>query len=90
MSAPFGKNALTFGDVIKFMRTTFEAFADRRTGKNTNYTMTDAGLSAFSVFFMQSPSLRRLESRGSRYAALGAAALYCHEPFCRALLAKGA
>jgi hypothetical protein len=56
MSAPFGLNALTFSDVVKQLRTTFEAFCDRRTGKNTNYTMTDAGLSAFSVFFMQSPS----------------------------------
>lgn len=56
MSAPFGKNALTFSDVIKQLRTTFETFPDRRTGKNTIYTMTDAGLSAFSVFFMQSPS----------------------------------
>jgi len=56
MSAPFGLNALTFSDVVKQLRTTFETFSDRRTGKNTNYTMTDAGLSAFSVFFMQSPS----------------------------------
>jgi len=47
---------LTFSDVVKQLRTTFETFSDRRTGKNTNYTMTDAGLSAFSVFFMQSPS----------------------------------
>ncbi len=56
MSAPFGLNALTFSDVVKQLHTTFETFADLRTGKNTNYTMTDAGLSAFSVFFMQSPS----------------------------------
>ena len=56
MSAPFGSNALTFDDVVKQLRTTFETFADPRTGKNANYTMTDAGLSAFSVFFMQSPS----------------------------------
>ena len=56
MSASFGKNALTFSDVVKQLRTTFESFLDRRTGKNTSYTMTDAGLSAFSVFFMQSPS----------------------------------
>jgi len=56
MSAPFGKNALTFSDVVKQLRTTFETFSDQRTGKNTSYTMTDAGLSAFSVFFMQSPS----------------------------------
>src|SRR5674476_316648 len=56
MSAPFGINALTFSDVVKQLRTTFETFSDRRTGKNINYTLTDAGLSAFSVFFMQSPS----------------------------------
>ena len=56
MSAPFGKNALTFSDVVKQMRTTFETFTDRRTGKNTTYSLTDAGLSAFSVFFMQGPS----------------------------------
>ena len=49
-------NAITFSDVTKKLRTTFETFTDRRTGKNTNDTMTDAGLSAFSVFFMQSPS----------------------------------
>ena len=47
MNAPFGKNALTFSDVVTQLRTTFETFSDRRTGKNTNYTMTDAGLSAF-------------------------------------------
>jgi hypothetical protein len=56
MSAPFGKNALAFSEVVKELRTTFETFTDRRTGKNSSYTMTDAALSAFSVFFMQSPS----------------------------------
>ena len=56
MSAPFGKNALTFSDVVNQLRITFATFSDPRTGKNTRYTMTDAGLSAFSVFFMQSPS----------------------------------
>ena len=56
MSAPFGKNALTFSDVVNQLRTTFESLPDARTGKNIRYTMTDAGLSAFSVFFMQSPS----------------------------------
>ena len=37
--------------------------------------------------------LRWLESRGSQYAALETTVLgddlYCHEPFCRALLNKG-
>ena len=31
-------------------------FSDRRNGKNKRYTMMDAALSAFSVFFTQSPS----------------------------------
>ncbi len=50
MSAPFGLNALTFSDVTRQLRLTFETFTDQRTGKNTGYTMTDAGLSALSVF----------------------------------------
>ena len=32
------------------------AFPDRRVGTNTSYTMADFAMSAFSVFFMQSPS----------------------------------
>src|ERR687893_460617 len=56
MSVPFGSNVLTFSEVAKQLRTTFETFTDRRRGKNTHYQLVDAGLSAFSVFFMQSPS----------------------------------
>jgi hypothetical protein len=56
MSAPFGPYALTLGDITKQMRGTFETFVDPRKGKNTSYTMVDAALSAFSVFFTQSPS----------------------------------
>ena len=55
MSAP-GLNALTFSYVVKQLRMTLETFHDRRQGSNTLYTMMDAGLSAFSVFFMQSIS----------------------------------
>lgn len=56
MSVPFGSNVLTLSEVAKQLRTTFETFTDRRRGKNTHYKLVDAGLSAFSVFFMQSPS----------------------------------
>lgn len=56
MSAPFGPFALTLDGITKQMRATFETFVDPRKGKNTIYTMVDAALSAFSVFFMQSPS----------------------------------
>ena len=65
MSFPFGPSALTLGDITKQIRDTFETFVDPRKGKNKHYTMIDAGLSAFSVFFMQSPSFldyqRKLE-----------------------------
>ena len=37
-------------------RHTFEGFVDARKGKNKHYSLTDAALSAFSVFFTQSPS----------------------------------
>ena len=56
MSASLESNALTFSDIVKQLRITFETFTDPRSGKNSRYTMTDAALSAFSVFFMQSPS----------------------------------
>ena len=56
MSVPFGRAVLTLADIAKQIRRTFEQFTDPRRGKNTRYTLVDAGLSAFSVFFMQSPS----------------------------------
>lgn len=56
MSVPFGPCALTLGDITTQLRNTFAQFTDPRRGKNTRYTLVDAGLSAFSVFFMQSPS----------------------------------
>jgi hypothetical protein len=73
MSAPFGPFVLTLDDITKRRRGTFEGFTDPRKGKNTTYTMVDAALSAFSVFFMQSPSFleyqRSLEqTRGANNA----------------------
>ena len=56
MSVPFGRFVLTLDDITKQIRSTFAQFTDPRQGKNTSYTMVDAGLSAFAVFFMQSPS----------------------------------
>jgi hypothetical protein len=44
------------GYLQKQLRMTFETFTDRRRGKNTRYPLVEAALSAFSVFFMQSPS----------------------------------
>lgn len=56
MSTPFGPYALTLDGITRQMRRTFETFVDPRKGKNKSYTMVDAALSAFSVFFTQSPS----------------------------------
>lgn len=70
MSVPFGPCALTLADFTRRLGETFEGFTDPRRGKNTQYTLADAGLSAFLVFFMQSPSFleyqRSLESAGGR------------------------
>ena len=70
MSVPFGPSALTLEDFTRRLRETFDGFTDPRRGKNTRYTLADAGLSAFSVFFMQSPSFleyqRGLEQQGGR------------------------
>ncbi|MGG6268866.1 ISNCY family transposase [Leptolyngbya sp. AN03gr2] len=42
--------------MIGFFRDVLQTLPDKRTGKNTWYSMEDAALSAFSVFFTQSPS----------------------------------
>jgi len=47
---------LQFGELIAGLRETASGFPDRRTGRNTQYSIADIALSAFSVFFMQSPS----------------------------------
>lgn len=56
MIVPFGAATLTLDDITREMRGTFEEFPDPREVKNKKYTMVDAVLSAFSVFFMQCPS----------------------------------
>ena len=63
MSVPFGRAVLTLDDITRQIRRTFEQFTDPRRGKNIRYTLVDAGLSAFSVFFMQSPSFLEYQRR---------------------------
>jgi hypothetical protein len=63
MSVPVGPFVLTLDDITKQIRRPFAQFTDPRKGKNTSYTMVDAGLSAFSVFFMQSPSFLEYQRR---------------------------
>lgn len=45
-----------FSNIVDRIKQTFDALPDKRTGANTQYSMQDAALSAFAVFFMQSPS----------------------------------
>ena len=56
--------------MIGALRDCCSAFPDRRTGSNCSYTLADIGLSAFSIFFMQSPSFlshqRDLHARRNR------------------------
>jgi hypothetical protein len=42
--------------MIKRLEQACEEFPDLRTGKNNVYELVDVGMSAFSVFFTQSPS----------------------------------
>jgi len=46
----------TFDTLLNFLDSAISLFPDRRTGTNTRYQVRDATLSAFSVFFTQSPS----------------------------------
>jgi hypothetical protein len=46
----------SFQDLVGSLRQTLAALPDQRTGKNCSYDMLDFGLSAFAVFFTQSPS----------------------------------
>jgi hypothetical protein len=58
MSFPFqsGWRPSTFNRLVEIFRSTIERFPDERTGANVTYSMADAALGAFSVFFTQSPS----------------------------------
>lgn len=58
MSYPFKPRmkSLTFDELVSQFRQLLAQFPDKRTGKNTVYSLEDAALGAFSVFFTQSPS----------------------------------
>ena len=46
----------TFTELCRYLESVTESFPDVRTGTNRVYSVRDAALSAFSVFFMQCPS----------------------------------
>ena len=69
--------AVTFNDLMPILERTFAQLPDRRTGQNTTYSMRDAALAAFSVFFMQSPSfLAHQEAMEGREQRNNAASLF--------------
>ena len=45
-----------FDEMLASLRRSLEAVPEHRTGSNTRYDIVDAGLGAFSVFCLQSPS----------------------------------
>jgi len=51
-----GEGNRSFTTLLDFLRSAIDTFPDVRTGDNTSYSMRDFALSAFSVFFTQSPS----------------------------------
>ena len=55
--------ALDFAQVMHSVREVLEQLPDARRGKNLHYRMVDAGLSAFSVFFMQCSSFLEYQRR---------------------------
>ncbi|MDP2222438.1 MAG: hypothetical protein Q8K34_19940, partial [Hydrogenophaga sp.] len=56
MAAMVKGKTLDFAQVMHRVREVLEQLPDARRGKNRHYRMTDAGVSAFSVFFMQCAS----------------------------------
>lgn len=47
---------VTFNRLLALLDRDFAGLPDHRRGQNTQYTLRDAAMAAFSVFFMQSPS----------------------------------
>ena len=55
--------AVDVGFVMQRVGAALSQLPDARRGKNRHYSMADAGLSAFSVFFMQCPSFLEYQRR---------------------------
>lgn len=61
MAIPFGEkqnhgSTLSQKSLVAMIKNKFANLTDERTGKNTRYSISDAALSAFAVFFLQNPS----------------------------------
>ena len=50
------EKGLKFSDMLKILKESLGEIPEHRRGRNRYYEIADAGLAAFAVFFMQSPS----------------------------------
>jgi hypothetical protein len=68
---------VTLNRLLSVLEHTFAQLPDKRKGKNTTYSMSDAAMAAFSVLFMQSPSfLAHQEAMQGRERRNNAASLF--------------
>ena len=68
---------VTFNRLVSVLDQTFAQLPDRRKGLNVTYSMREAAMAAFSVFFMQSPSfLAHQEAMQGRERRNNAASLF--------------
>jgi hypothetical protein len=77
-------NSLTFDELVSQFRRLLAQFPDKRTGKNTHYSLEDAALGAFAVFFTQSPSflafqrsMQEAEGRSNAQTLFGMGEIPC-------------
>ena len=75
---------LAFDHLVKRLHRQLAALPDYRTGKNTQYTIKDAALGAFAVFFTQSPSflayqrmMQQAKGRSNAESLFGMGAIPC-------------
>jgi len=69
---------LKFQEMLNSVRQSLEGAPEHRTGRNTQYRILDAGMGAFSVFYMQAPSflayqrdMRRKKQRDNAQGLFG-------------------
>ena len=75
----------SFDNMVKFFRTTISTFPEARTGSNKTYSIEDAALGAFSVFFTQSPSflsfqtaMQKKKGKNNAQSLFGILDIPCH------------
>jgi hypothetical protein len=76
---------LKFKKLLAPVRAALDCLPEHRTGQNVQYTLTDAGLSAFAVFYMQSPSflayqrdMQRERGRNNAQSLFGVKRIPCN------------